>query len=216
MNRRSLSVLVCFASVAAIVASIAIAQPAKESKPASGEPEFPLPPGWTKEDLQACMVAGTPGEMHAFLARGVGEWECKGTMWMYPGAEPMTSTSKAKITSIMGGRYTRCEYSGEMPGMGPFSGEGTYGFDNVSQKFNATWIDNHGTGMWVGTGELSSDKKTLTWNYTYSCPVTKKPTTAREVERYTSPSSKTLEMFGKDPKSGKEFKMMTIEFTKKS
>ena len=30
-----------------------------------------------------------------------------------------------------------------------------------------------------------------------------------------APNTKTLEMFGTDPKSGEEFKMMSIEFTKK-
>jgi hypothetical protein len=37
----------------------------------------------------------------------------------------------------------------------------------------------------------------------------------REVETVTGPNSKTLEMFGTDPKSGKEFKMMRIELTRK-
>jgi hypothetical protein len=36
----------------------------------------------------------------------------------------------------------------------------------------------------------------------------------REVDTVTGPNSKTLEMFGPDPKTGKEFKMMTIELTK--
>jgi hypothetical protein len=36
----------------------------------------------------------------------------------------------------------------------------------------------------------------------------------RDVEKVTGPNSKTLEMFGEDPKSGKEFKMMQVELTK--
>ena len=38
----------------------------------------------------------------------------------------------------------------------------------------------------------------------------------RQVEKTTGPDTKTLEMFGPDPKSGKEYKMMTIELTRKS
>jgi len=38
----------------------------------------------------------------------------------------------------------------------------------------------------------------------------------REIETMTGPNSKTLEMYGTDPKSGKEFKMMVIEFTRKT
>ncbi len=37
----------------------------------------------------------------------------------------------------------------------------------------------------------------------------------REVETITGPKTKTLEMFGADPQTGKEFKMMSIELTKK-
>ena len=67
----------------------------------------------------------------------------------------------------------------------------------------------------TGTGELSPDGKTLTWKYTYTCPINKKPTLLREVETITGPNTKTLEMFGTEPKSGKEFKMMSIELTRK-
>ena len=87
-------------------------------------------------------------------------------------------------------------------------------FDNVSKKFVAIWLDNHSTGIMQGVGEQSSDGKTTTVSYTHNCPITKKPTVMREVETITGPNTKTLEMIGTDPKSGKEFKMMSIELTK--
>lgn len=77
-------------------------------------------------------------------------------------------------------------------------------------------MDNCGTGIMNGSGELSSDGKTMTWKYTYNCPITKQPTVMRQVETTTGPNAKTLEMFGADPKSGKEYKMMLIEYTRKS
>ena len=130
-------------------------------------------------------------------------------------AEPAKSESTATITPMFDGRFIKCEMSGEMPGMGPYNGFALYGFDNVSQEFVSTWVDNCGTGMAVGTGQLSSDGKTLTWNFTYNCPMTKKPAALREVETITGPNSKTLEMYATDPKSGKEFKMMEIVLTRK-
>ena len=42
----------------------------------------------------------------------------------------------------MDGRYLKSEMAGEMPGMGPYSGLGLIGFDNISKKFVATWADN--------------------------------------------------------------------------
>jgi hypothetical protein len=191
------------------------AEPSKDSAPA-GAPEMKLPPGWTAEDMQACAAAATPGKMHEVLAKGVGTWSGKNSMWMAPGTDPIKSDSVTTVMPMMDGRFFHIESKGEMPGMGQFHGAGVYGFDNVSQKFQGVWVDNMGTGMMTGTGELSSDGKTLTWTYTYNCPIQKKAVTMREVETITGPNTKTLEMYGADPKSGKEYKMMVIEFTKKS
>jgi hypothetical protein len=215
MKRKLFSAaLVASLGLATVVGSLAIAEPAKDAKSA-GQPEMKLPPGWTEADMQACMIAATPGKMQEHLVKGAGVWQGKNTMWMAPGAEPMKSESTTTVTPIMDGRYIKVEVAGEMPGMGPYNGLGLYGFDNVSQKFVSTWLDNHNTGLMTGTGELSPDGKTLTWKYTYTCPLNKKPATLREVETVTGPNTKTLEMFGAEPKSGKEFKMMSIELTKK-
>jgi hypothetical protein len=68
--------------------------------------------------------------------------------------------------------------------------------------------------MMNGTGQLSEDGKTLTWEFTGNCPVTRKPVTMREVDTVTGPNTRTLEMFGTPPKGGEEFKMMSIESTR--
>jgi hypothetical protein len=217
MLRGKLLTLGCIATLdlVALVASIAIAEPSKDTKAAAGQPEMKLPPGWTEADMKAVMEAGTPGKMHAQLAKSVGTWQGKSSMWMAPGGgEPMVSECTSTVSPMMDGRFFKCEMNGEMPGMGPYNGLGIYGYDNVAGKFVSSWIDNHGTGMMNGDGELSADGKTITWNYTYNCPITKKPAIMREVET-TEGNSKTLEMFGADPKTGKEFKMMRIELTKK-
>jgi hypothetical protein len=214
MTRKNLlATLIAVTCLDAIAGTIVIAQEPKDAKSA-GQPELKLPPGWTAEDMQAVMLAGAPGKMHEHLAKDVGVWHGKNTMWMAPGAEPMKSESTSTITPMMDGRFTKLEVAGEMPGMGPFHAIGITGFDNVSQKFVSTWIDNHGTGMMNGTGELSRDGKTLTWRFSYNCPVTKKPAVMRQVETTTGPKTKTLEMFAAEPKSGKVYKMMSIELTK--
>ncbi len=203
------------AGMAVVAASIAIAQTAGDSG-AAGKPNIKLPEGWTEADMQACMLAATPGKMHEHLTQAVGVWQGKNTMWMGPDAEPITSESTSTATAIMDGRFVKSEMKGEMPGMGPYVGFRIDGFDNVSQEFVSTWIDNFGTGIANGKGKLASDGKTMTWEYTFNCPLTKKPTTMREVETVTGPNTKTTETFMKDPKSGKEYKMMRIELTKKA
>lgn len=206
-----------------IVAVVAVAGAVVCSSPlasigedkAAAAPEAKLPPGWTAEDMQAYMVAATPGKMHELLRQSVGEWTGKCQTWMAGMEQPMESQCTATTTPLMDGKFVKCEMKGDMPGMGPYQGYGIYGYDNVAQKFQCTWLDNLGTGMMVGTGDLSADGKTLTWNFAFHCPITKKQMVMREIETYTGPNTKRLEMFGPDPKSGKEFKMMQLDLTKK-
>lgn len=201
---------VCLLGLAA--GTIAIAQPEKGAK--GGQPEMQLPPGWTPQDMEACMVAGMPGEQHKWLAKNTGVWQGKSQMWMGPGMEPVAGQCTTTITSLYDGRYFKTEFSGNTPGMGPFQGSGILGFDNVSQKFVATWIDSHGSGIMNGTGEASKDWKTLTVTYSYNCPINKKVATMREVQTSESENSMTFELFMNDPKSGKEFKMMHVDYTR--
>jgi Protein of unknown function (DUF1579) len=207
------SALILAAGLAAVVASNAIADASKDK--AADKSEFKLPPGWTLEDMQACIIAGTPGKMHERLAQGEGVWQGKTSMWMAPDTEPAVSECTSTVTPIMDGRFVKVEMEGDMPGMGPYHGFGIYGYDNISKKFVSTWIDNHSTGIMNGIGELSSDGKIVTTKYNYTCPLTKKPTVMTDVETITGPNTKTLEMFGTDPKSGKEYKMMSIALTRK-
>jgi hypothetical protein len=221
MTRRQTLLASALLVSAGLIATFALADAPKDAKSgapgATNKPEMKLPPGWTEADMQACMAAGTPGKMHELLAADAGTWAGKNTMWMAGGTEPMHAESTTVITPIMDGRYTKVEVKGDMPGgAGPFQGFGIYGFDNVSQKFTASWIDTMSTGIGQGTGELSPDGKTLTITYKYNCPVTKKPTTMREVHTRTGENTRTLEMWGIEPKSGKEFKAMRVELTRKS
>ena len=79
----------------------------------------------------------------------------------------------------------------------------------------ATWIDNQSTGIMHGEGKLSDDGKVMTWHFTFNCPLTGEPAKLRQVETTISPTRKTLVMYGPEPKSGKEYRMMSIELTKK-
>lgn len=201
--------------------TLAVAQDAKDKKPApppAGAQDQPqLPPGWTPEDMQALIAAGTPGKPHEFLKKYVGTWTGKSQMWMGPDApNPENFECTQTVKSVLGGRYIEYELSGEMPGMGSFSGHGVTGYDNVAGKYVASWIDNQNTGIMQGVGELSKDGKTLSWTYSYQCPIRKKPATVRQVETFTDDKTMILEAFVSDPKSGKEYKCMRVEFTKKS
>jgi len=207
--------------IAAIVAgSLALAQPAtKDTKPAqpgTGQPIQPqLPPGMSEADMKACEEAGTPGPAHAELAKRIGVWTCKATMWMTPDAPPAQSENTTTFTSFLDGRFVRCEVAGDMMGM-PFNGFGLYGFDNVAQEYQAFWVDSYGTGMMIGTGNKSADGKTFTWTYAYNCPIAKGPVKFRQVETITGANTMKMEMYGPDAKTGKEFKMLEVAYTRKA
>lgn len=209
---------------AVVSASIAVAQSSRENpKPSAANPQAqtmpempPPPPGWTAEEwgacMQACMEAGTPGENHALLAKSVGVWKGKTTTWMGPGAPPTDGECTTVITSILDGRFTKADITSTcdaMPGM-IFNGIGTYGYDNVTNAFQCTWLDNMSTTTMVGSGQLSSDKKTMTWVYKYTCPYTKKPMTMRQVEQHVNDNEVKIEFYMPDVKSGEEYKMMEI------
>ena len=69
--------------------------------------------------------------------------------------------------------------------------------------------------MGMDQDTVTPDGKTLTWKYTYNCPL-QGPTVMREIETRPDANTKTIEMHGKDPKSGKEYKMMVLELTRKA
>jgi hypothetical protein len=181
-----------------------------------GQDEPELPPGWSMQDMQACMEAGTPGDHHAKLMKLEGTWTGTSEMWMAPDMPSSVTQTKWTAESVLDGRYLSMQVEGEIPRMGPFSGRGLAGYDNVSGEFVADWVDSMSTGIMRGTGEMSGDGKTLTWEYTYNCPINKKPATMREVMKLKSPSAMTVEMHCSDPKSGKEYKCMQVELTKGS
>lgn len=225
MNRNSLCALAGVAALGFLAGAVAFgpAHATPQDHPRGGDhPQPPqgqdmqLPPGWTMEDMMAYAEAGTPGEEHAFLAKGVGEWTAKTTMWMAPDSDPIVSEGdRVTTTPLMDGRYVKVDMQGEMPGMGPYHGMGIYGYNNVTEEFESIWIDNHSTGMMRGTGQLQDDGTTLVWEYNYACPIRDKTCTMREIERVTGENTKVLEMHGEDPKSGVEYKMMEIEFTRR-
>jgi hypothetical protein len=207
-TRRLIVVTTCLAGLAAIAGSFAIAQPAKDKGTTAAA---------TCDEANACILAGIPGAQHEHLKKLLGVWHGKSKMYM--GSEnptPADGTCTWTVTSIFGDRFVKCDLDAEIPGMGPYKGLGFAGFDNISQKFVATWLDTMSTGIMNGVGELSKDASVLTWNYATNCPVSKKPVTVREVHTFTGPSTMTFDMYTTDPKSGKEYQCMRVEFTRRA
>jgi len=169
-----------------------------------------------KLDTQAIMEiykkAGTPGDHHKLLARLEGSWTTRTRGWMEPDKPPMESTGTSEQKLILGGRYLRQEYSGDMMGA-PFTGISFLGYDNHTKKYQSIWIDSMSTGIYLFEGTASSDGKTITQKCSYDDPV-KGPCLWRTVTRIKDDGSQEFEMY-LTPKGGKEEKMMEMTVTRK-
>jgi hypothetical protein len=165
--------------------------------------------GMSKEDMAAMEKAATPGEMHKSIAKMAGDWTFTNKMWMAPGTPAQESTGTMHAETILGGRYVQSVWKGNMMGQ-PFEGRSTEGFDNVSQKYVSTWVDNMGTGIMMSTGTCEDGGKKCTSIGTFSDPTTGGTATMKSVVSWSDGNSFKNEMYGKAPGSGEEYKMMEI------
>lgn len=173
------------------------------------------PKEWVPVDsatmMKAWQEAMTVSDNHKMLAKTNGTWTGEVTMWMADGAPAQTSTSTSVTESLYGGLYSQTKHSGDMMGM-PFQGTSIMGYDNSKKEFFSTWIDNMGSGVMVMTGQMTGNTINLSGNV--RC-MNGQDATMREVFTMVDDDHMTMEMFGPDPATGKEYKNMEIKYTRK-
>lgn len=174
--------------------------------------EQPMDQGGQDEYMQTWMEFMTPGPMHEFLAKGVGEWKVSQTFWMVPGSDPMTTEGTATAEMIMGGRYLVTKHSGNVMGM-PFEGMSIEAYDNAAEKFVSIWIDNLGTGLAYSDGHYDDEAGMIVYEGTMTDPITKQDSWFKQTVKHMDDGSLYFEMFIKNP-DGSEFKNMEITYTK--
>lgn len=163
-------------------------------------------------EQKAWMAYMTPGEAHKAMAAETGSWNNEMTFWHDEDSKPEKATSTADIKMILGGRYQESNYKGQMMGM-PFEGRGTLAYDNSTQEYTSTWIDNMGSGMMVMKGKMGSDGKTMELTGKMVDPARKKETNCREVYTIVDANTRKMEMYC--DKNGKEHKNMEILMKRK-
>jgi hypothetical protein len=163
--------------------------------------------------MQKMIEAGTPGEQHKMLAKADGKWKAETTMWMAPGAPPMTATSIATNKMIFGGRYQETTFKGDFMGM-PFEGSSTTGYDNIKKVFFSTWMDNMSTMLMTMEGNWDDATKSINFKGKMICPGNGKECEMREVYKIVDDNHHVMEMYGPDMQTGKEYKNMEIKFTR--
>jgi hypothetical protein len=193
------------ALVMAVGALLALPMPTRAQQQPEMTPE-------QKAEMEAYMKAGTPGAPHKAMAATAGTYDVKAKSWQAPGGPAHEETASATRTMLLDGRVLAEEFKGSMMGM-PFTGHGMRGYDNVTGKYWATWMDSMSTGMMVSEGTCD-EKNTCTFTGSWNDPVKKGKITSRMTSRWTSPTTEIFEMYG-PAKDGKEFKMMELTYTRK-
>lgn len=169
----------------------------------------------TATQMKAMADYATPGKMHAMMASWNGTWTGEISMWMAAGAPPIKTTGTAVNSMVLGGRYQSSKHTSNMMGM-PFEGMSLMGYDNALKKFVSSWSDNMGTGIMIMSGPWDEATKTLT--LTGTMPDICRPgkeCTMREVFTIVDDNTQHMEMYGPDPATGKEYKVMEITMTRK-
>lgn len=161
-----------------------------------------------QEMMEMWMKSITPGEEHAKLAEDVGTYTYTNTFWMEPGAEPSVSEGQMIIEPIMDGRYFKETHTGSAMGM-PFNGIGLNGYDNVTQEYVSTWMDNMGTGIMIFKGNYEDGQLIMTTTTTN--PMTRMSEMHKIVR---TPTEKGWDMDYYVVELGNEFRTMNIKFVK--
>src|SRR5213593_4215683 len=172
-----------------------------------------------QEMMKQMMEMSKLNENHKLLVDMNGNWNYTIKFWMNPdpNAPPQQSKGTATRKSVMGGRYFAMDVSGKMQMPGEdgkmkdmqFKGMGLEGYDNVKNKFVASWIDNMGTGIEFSDGTYDPGTKTFTYTSEME-PVPGMKIPVREAIRVTDNNHMSLEWY--ENQGGQERKTMEINY----
>lgn len=202
-----------FAATALLVAceNVANKEISKTADSTSAKKTFvPVDSATAEKNWYAYM---TPGEVHKMMASWDGKWNTEISSWMSPDAPPMKSTGTSINKMVLGGRYQESIHTATMMNM-PFEGHGTMGYDNVKKMFVSTWIDNLGSGIIKLEGTWDDATKSMTLKGMCIDPSSAQEVEMKEVFKVIDENTQLMEMYGLNPKDGKEMKMMEMKFTR--
>ena len=161
--------------------------------------------------MAAMMKAATPGEAHARLAEGVGEFVAETEMYGPDGA-PSKTTMTMERSVDLGGRVIVERWRGVVMGR-PFEGYSRTGYDNVTGRYWSTWTDNWSTGLLVMHGDWDAEQEALVLTGTGINPVTGDKYAMRSVASQPAPGVETMVMY-EDHGQG-EYKSMSFTMTRR-
>lgn len=151
----------------------------------------------------------TPGAVHQQFAKMVGSWKASVTSYM--DGQEMKSEGTAVHEMILGGRYLRSTFKGNMMGM-PFEGMSLDAFDNATKEYINVWIDSFGTGIMHMKGKMDEKSKEIVYTGSMVDPMTGKDSMVKNVIKNIDDDNQIMVMYVVD--GGKEVKNMQINYTR--
>lgn len=182
-------------------------RPADAPMPAAGAPGADD----LKKMEEAMEAAAKPGPMHDWLKSLEGTWQTE-IKASWPGAPEEVQLGVCKRRMELGGRFLMTEYDGRWEGKF-FRGSGSLGYNNITKRFEQTWMDTMSTGtmMTTGTADPAGKVLTLTGEFTMGEGMNVK---SRQVYTIVSPDKHTEAFY--HAMGGQEMKVMEITYTRGS
>ncbi|MCZ7648512.1 MAG: DUF1579 domain-containing protein [Planctomycetota bacterium] len=169
-------------------------------------------PGMDEAGMKLWQEKTTPGPEHEALMKLAGEYEVASKMFMAPEQPPQEGKGAATFTPVLGGRFLKQEYKGEMMGQ-PFDGLGFDGYDKIKKEYVTVWFDSMGTWPTLFRGKVQEEGKSFEFHATCPCPITNEEIKFRAVHATVSADSFIFTMY--ETRGGKENKMMELTYTRK-
>jgi hypothetical protein len=164
--------------------------------------------------VKAMEAAMNPGEGQKRLNFMIGEFDVKIRTWIDPSKAPFESRAVAVCKWVLGDRYIQQMLSGFVMGE-PWSGIGYAGYDNVTKKYQATYMDSASTGMEWFSGAMAADGKSAKLTATINDAITNQPRKVEMRLHVAANGDHITEMWQAD-KTGKMAMVMELRYTRKS
>ena len=163
--------------------------------------------------MEAWTKAAAPGPAHKQLDRFAGTWDVKSTIYLAPGAPPVTSAGTQTNEWTLGGRWMNGRFEGTFMGM-PFEGLSRMGYDNVKQRYVSTWTDTASTGLMTDEGTYDPETKTFNYLGKVTDPVSGEEYVSKSVIQVEGPDRFTITSYG-GPDPDDLPKSMELVYTRK-
>ncbi len=151
----------------------------------------------------------TPGAVHQQFAKTVGNWKVVVTSFM--GGQESKSEGSASCEMLLGGRYLKSSFKGNMMGM-PFEGMSLDAYDNATKEYINVWIDSFGTGVMNLKGKMDEKTKEIIYTGTMVDPMTGKDAMTKNVLKNIDDDHQLMVMYMIE--GGQEIKNMQLEYTR--